>query len=59
VDRVPFKREIGQLEPSGNIVWNNDGETLDEEDSPCGIGPIVGVSCWEVIREGDGPSELG
>jgi len=34
---------IGQLESSLSryIVWNNDGEGLDEEDPPCVIGPVI------------------
>jgi len=58
-----FPIAIGKLESSllGDIVWNNDGEGLHEEDSPCGIGLIIRFSCWEVIRGGggDGPGELG
>jgi len=53
---------IGQLESSlilGGIVWNNDGERLDEQDSPCSLGPVIRVSHWEVIKGGDGPGELG
>jgi len=34
---------IGHLESSllGVVVWNDDGEGLDEEDSSCGIGLVI------------------
>jgi len=52
---------IGQLKSSlSRDEWNDDGEGLDEEISPCGIGPVTGVGSWDVIRFGeDGRIELG
>ena len=45
---------------SREVVRNNDGERLDEKDLPCGFEPVIGLSCWEVIRGGgDGASKLG
>lgn len=57
-----FLIAIGQMESSlsREVVRNNDGERLDEKDLPCGFEPVIGLSCWEVIRGGgDGASKLG
>ena len=60
MEQVFFRIARGQLESSlsGYIIWNDGDEGLDEENSPCGIGQVIQVNCWEVIRGGDGLGEL-
>lgn len=43
VERVPLRTTVGQLESSLSrvVVWVDDGEGLDEEESSCDTGLVI------------------